>query len=85
MTSGQLLLEGLELMLIGMGLVFIFLVLLIGCIRLLSFVLQRATAHEPVAVVATRAPACRPVLADADADTLAAIQAALHQHRGRRA
>ena len=81
MTSGQLLLEGLELMLIGMGLVFTFLVLLIGCIRLISVVLQRATVHEPVALVATQSPA-GPV---PDADTLAAIQAALHQHRGNRA
>lgn len=84
MTSGQLLLEGLELMLIGMGLVFTFLVLLIGCIRLLAVLLQHATVQEPIAVVATRTPAGA-ASADIDADTLAAIQAALHQHRGRRA
>ncbi|MGI6408995.1 MAG: OadG family protein [Gammaproteobacteria bacterium] len=81
MTSGQLLLEGLELMLIGMSLVFVFLILLIGCIHLISVVLQRATVHESVALVATRSPA-GPV---PDADTLAAIQAALHQHHGHRA
>jgi hypothetical protein len=70
MTSGQLLLEGLELMLIGMSLVFVFLILLIGCIHLISVVLQRATVHESVALVATpvtcwpcarcRHPCCHP-------------------------
>ena len=81
MTSGQLLLEGLELMLIGMALVFIFLVLLIGCIRLMSTLLQRATVHEPVPLVAARV-AAGPL---PDADTLAAIRAAVQQHRSRRA
>lgn len=81
MTSGQLLLEALELMLIGIGLVFAFLVLLIGCIRLMPTFLQRATVHDPVTVTATRIPAG----SLPDADTLAAIQAAVRQHRGRSA
>lgn len=81
MTSSQLLLEGLELMLIGTGLVFIFLVMLIGCIRLMSVLLQRATVQDIVPVVAS------PVSCSSmpDADTLAAIQAAVHQHRNRHA
>lgn len=81
MTSSQLLLEGLELMLIGTGLVFIFLVLLIGCIRLMSLLLQRTTVQDSVPVLATATVAC-PL---PDADTLAAIQAAVHQHRNRHA
>lgn len=83
MTSGQTLLEGLELMQIGMGLVFIFLVLLIGCMRLMSVLLQRATVHEAVSITATRSPAAGSQMPDAD--TLAAIQAAVQQHRSHRA
>ncbi len=41
MTSQQLLLEGVELMFFGMGLVFLFLILLIYCIKGMSFVLER--------------------------------------------
>ncbi len=84
MTSGQLLLEGVELMLFGMGFVFAFLVLLIGAIRLMSQLLERFTpaAMPPVAAAAVKsrpAPAEQP-----DAELLAAIQAAIHQHRARR-
>ncbi len=81
MTSSELLLEGFELMLFGIGSVFLFLVLLIGCIRLMSLVVSR---FEPVA---TNLPACNQQLvatARPDADILAAIQAAIHQHRARR-
>ncbi|TDQ39526.1 OadG family protein [Thiopseudomonas denitrificans] len=81
MTSGQLLLEGLELMLIGMGLVFVFLVMLIGCTRLMSLLLQRATVHETTSAVATSIPV--PAGPVPDADTLAAIRLALRQHRSR--
>lgn len=79
MTSGQLLLEGLDLMLIGITLVFVFLILLIGCIRLMSVLLQRATVHEAVSITATRTVASASQMPDAD--TLAAIQAAVRQHR----
>ena len=48
MTSQQLLLEGVELMLFGMGLVFLFLVLLIYCIRGMSFVLERIAPDEKI-------------------------------------
>lgn len=79
MTSRQVLLEGLELMQIGMGLVFVFLALLIGCIRLMSVLLQRATVHEAVGITATRSQTSASQMPDAD--TLAAIQAAVQQHR----
>lgn len=81
MTSGQLLLEGFELMLIGLVLVFTFLVLLIGCIRLMSLLLQRIAVHEATTVVAAT-PASANSLPDAD--TLAAIEYAIRQHRSRR-
>lgn len=81
MTPSEFLLEGVELMLFGLGSVFIFLVLLIVCIRLMSSVIGRfdtAPTAQPV-------PARSAVAAsEVDADLLAAIQAAIHQHRARR-
>ena len=82
MTSQQLLLEGVELMLVGMGLVFLFLVLLIFCIRGMAFILNRFIPSQP--------PASAPVsstqsaTASIEPDTLQAIQIAIKQHRARR-
>ncbi len=79
MTPSQLLLEGVELMLFGIGFVFAFLVLLILCIRLMSYLTDRfVSAPAPQAAPAPHAGA------ETDADILAAIQAAIHQHRARR-
>ena len=80
MQTSQLLLEGVELMLFGMGSVFVFLILLIFCIRLMTFLTGRFVSESPATPtqqVATPAPA--------DAETLAAIRAAIHLHRARRA
>lgn len=83
MTSSQLLLEGVELMLFGMGSVFLFLVLLIFAIHLMARLLARfapaALAPAANVVVPAKAAAHQP-----DADVLAAIQSAIHQHRARR-
>ena len=80
MTPAELLLEGVELMLFGMGIVFSFLILLVFAIRLMSAVVTRF-APEPIAQpVATAALPSAPV----DPDTLAAIQAAIRQHRAKR-
>lgn len=81
MTPSQILLEGVELMLFGIGSVFVFLVLLIVCIRAMSYVigrLDKSAAHPTVSA--------RVAVAEAgpDADIVAAIQAAIHQHRARR-
>lgn len=84
MTSGQLLMEGVELMLFGMGFVFSFLVLLIGAIRVMSWLitLLAPAVPQPAAVRTVRA---QPASAQQpDAELLAAIQAAIHQHRARR-
>ncbi|MCW3150133.1 OadG family transporter subunit [Stutzerimonas stutzeri] len=77
MTPGELLLEGVELMLFGLGFVYLFLILLIVCIRLMSSLTTRF-ASEPI----PHAPA--QAVVETDAEILAAIQAAIHQHRARR-
>ncbi|OEC36120.1 oxaloacetate decarboxylase, gamma subunit [Pseudomonas cuatrocienegasensis] len=82
MTSSQLLLEGVELMLFGMGFVFLFLVLLIGAIHLMARVLARIA---PAAAAPVVRQASVPVASSGpSADVLAAIQTAIHQHRARR-
>ncbi len=82
MTSQELLLEGVELMLFGMGLVFLFLVLLIFCIRVMSFVIERLAPEEGYTALAV--PAKTDTLQVVDADTLQAMQIAIKQHRARR-
>ena len=47
MQTSQLLLEGVELMLFGMGSVFVFLILLIFCIRLMTFLTGRFVSEPP--------------------------------------
>jgi oxaloacetate decarboxylase gamma subunit len=81
MTPNQLLLEGVELMLYGIGSVFVFLVLLIYCIRLMSFCLVR---FEIRATSAVRLNLTTYEMADLDDNEFGAIQAAIHQHRARR-
>lgn len=84
MTHQELLLEGVELMFFGMGLVFIFLILLIYCIQGMSLVLGRFAPDESnlaTAVVKTKQQAG---VSAVDADTLQAIQIAIKQHRARR-
>ncbi|WP_010490399.1 OadG family protein [Pseudomonas sp. S9] len=83
MASTNLVLEGVELMLFGMGSVFVFLTLLVLSIRIMSRLLERYT---PVAAP-TPASASMAVVDAAQepaADVLEAIQAAIHQHRARR-
>ncbi len=85
MSSGPLLLEGVELMLIGMGSVFTFLVLLIVSIRVMSWLLGHLApaVAQPTAAIRTSTPQPAPAH-QPDGELLAAIQAAIHQHRARR-
>lgn len=84
MNSQQLLLEGVELMLIGMGLVFTFLILLIFSIRIMSALLDRFAPEKSYAVTTVTAPAQVGSVQVVDPDTLQAIQIAIKQHRARR-
>ncbi|AEB57794.1 sodium pump decarboxylase, gamma subunit [Ectopseudomonas mendocina NK-01] len=84
MTSSELLLEGVELMLFGMGFVFVFLVLLVGVVSLMSRLI--ATFAPPAAAPAASSPlsGAKSASHEPDAETLAAIQSAIAQHRARR-
>lgn len=84
MTASELLLEGVELMLFGMGFVFVFLVLLVGVVSLMSLLI--ATFAPPAAAPAASSPlsSAKSASHEPDAETLAAIQSAIAQHRARR-
>ena len=85
MTPGQLLLEGLELMLYGMGSVLAFLMLLVLFIRVMSRLIERFAPEHPAQPASGRVAAPVPVRHDMpDGELLAAIQMAIHQHRARR-
>jgi oxaloacetate decarboxylase gamma subunit len=74
--------EGLNLMLVGMGVVFAFLVLLVWIIGLMSRVVARL-APEPVASApaAPLARAAQPAPARLDPNTLAVLREAVRKHR----
>lgn len=83
MASTNLVLEGVELMLFGMGSVFVFLTLLVLSIRIMSRLLERFS--PTVVPTPVRVPAAAISTAqELPADVLEAIQAAIHQHRARR-
>lgn len=80
MSSATLFMDGVQLMLVGMGLVFLFLVVLIGCIRLMAVLIAPFAKQQPV-VAPTKSK--QPTTTDAlpKADVLAAIELAIKQHR----
>jgi oxaloacetate decarboxylase gamma subunit len=73
----EMLNDGLELMLIGMGIVFAFLAMLIVMVNLMTAMVQRFFPEPPM-------PDVTPASASAghtDAGVIAAISAAIHQYR----
>lgn len=68
---------GIALMVIGMTVVFVFLTLLIVITHGMARIVQRFFAEQPVATTASDANLI-------DTHTVAAISAALHQHRSNR-
>jgi len=84
MTPSELLLEGVELMLFGMGFVFIFLVLLVGVVSLMSRLIATFAPPVPAPAISSPRSSTQSVGHEPDAETLAAIQSAIAQHRARR-
>ncbi len=70
----ELLSSGIELMLVGMGIVFIFLTMLVFVIKLMSRFIQRHFPDSPVALRNLPAQGEEP-------QTIAAISAAVHRYR----
>ena len=78
MQIDNMLAEGLQLLVLGMGTVFFILVLLIACLSLMSY-LMSSSADEPEAVVIESAAAeSKP---NASVGVIAAIQEAIHLYR----
>ncbi|WP_296271121.1 OadG family protein [Pseudomonas sp. UBA6323] len=84
MTPSELLLEGVELMLFGMGFVFVFLVLLVGVVSLMSRLIATFAPPAPTPAASSPAHSAKSASHELDAETLAAIQSAIAQHRARR-
>ncbi len=71
--------QGVELMLYGMGTVFVFLALLVALTTLMSTILNRCAKRERVT-----APAVTAQAGVEDEQLIAVISSAIHQHRSRK-
>jgi len=80
MQDPELLQDGLALMALGMGFVFVFLTVLVISVTLMSKLIGRFQP-APVATGSAKA-AAKPAVADGqDAETIAVISAAVHRYR----
>ena len=87
MQSTDLMFDGLNLMMYGMGFVFTFLTLLVFSTRAMSAVINRwFPSPEPAAVkISTVAPGLTPAqLAANDANLIAVLTASVYRHRQQR-
>ncbi|MTW22389.1 OadG family protein [Allochromatium palmeri] len=82
MTDSTLLFESFMLMLIGMGIVFSFLLLLVGILRLMSALILRLAPAEELQPVASSTTA--PLPTDTSEDLIAVISAAIARYRAPR-
>ena len=73
----ELMSGGVELMFVGMGIVFLFLAMLVVAINIMSSLVQRFFPDAPALVVAA------PVSGGIDKSIIAAITAAVHQYRSK--
>lgn len=81
MNSTELLMEGIDLMAIGMGTVFLFLITLVIIVTLMSKLLGK---FFPDAVPVPKAPSrAKPAADVVDSELIAVITAAIKQHRSR--
>ncbi len=69
----ELMNSGIELMLIGMGIVFLFLAMLVVAINIMSSLVQRFFPEPPATAM--------PVISGISKSTVAAISVAVHQYR----
>jgi oxaloacetate decarboxylase gamma subunit len=81
MDGQNLIRQAVELMLLGMGTVYVFLILLVFCTGLMSRVLARLTPEAPASSSQPQSPP--PAQGTADATLRAAIVAAIHEHRSK--
>lgn len=81
MVSTELLMEGVELMLVGVGTVFLFLFMLVGCITLMSRLVARFIPERTLLSAAPRRVAIPE--SSVDQQTLAVISEAIRLHRNR--
>ena len=81
MAPQGLMSQSLELMLLGMGTVFVFLTLLVLCTNLMSRILARFAPEIPQAAAVRHAPAAGQ--AGSDEQLRAVIVAAIHAHRSK--
>ena len=80
MTIGEMLSQSAGLTLLGMGIVFTFLIIMIICITLVGKLIGRVDKDADVAGVALGA-GTSPVVSNNDAATVAAISAAVNEYR----
>lgn len=73
--------SGVELMLIGMGIVFLFLAMLVIAINLMSALVQRFFPEPPVTPVTLPMPTAN--TGNMDKNIVAAISVAVHQYRNK--
>ena len=73
----ELMSGGVELMFVGMGIVFLFLTMLVLAINIMSSLVQRFFPDAPPQMIAA------PVTSGIDKSIIAAITAAVHQHRSK--
>jgi oxaloacetate decarboxylase gamma subunit len=75
----ELMSDGVELMLVGMGIVFLFLAMLVIAIHMMSWLIQRFFPGTPTSTI----PLSPLIASGPDKSTVAAITAAVHQYRSR--
>lgn len=81
MQDTDLMMEGFNLMLLGMGFVFVFLTVLVIATTLMSKIILRFSKPEPVSAAPVQK---KPVASGGQSqDLIAAITAAIHLHRQR--
>ena len=71
--------SGIELMLIGMGIVFAFLALLVVLVNIMTSVIQRFFPETPIVVASPTSAST----SHTDAGIIAVISAAVHQYRNK--